>query len=169
MPRISPLPPFFYRTLDHTVSVCFIWNVHCWYFFREWMFERTKKSFWKVLENVPQKSLKSPWKRYVMICGNHGLLQLQDIKDIGSLSLFKKALLSDSENIPSLFYTGTRHDQILHARLRMKCSSISEWVSEWIGCLTSQLTIFQSYMWRHIDVQADWRRSSWTYGRAPTP
>ena len=22
-------------------------------------------------------------------------------------------------------------------------------------------------MWRHIDVQADWR--SWTYGRAPTP
>ena len=35
-----------------------------------------------------------------------------------------------------------------------------------IGCLTSQLTIFQSYMWRHIDVQADWRRS-WTYGRAP--
>ena len=36
----------------------------------------------------------------------------------------------------------------------------------WIGCLTSQLTIFQSYMWRHIDVQAEWR-SSWTYGRAP--
>ena len=41
------------------------------------------------------------------------------------------------------------------------------WVElSWIGCLTSQLTIFQSYMWRHIDVQADWRRS-WTYGRAP--
>ena len=36
----------------------------------------------------------------------------------------------------------------------------------WIGCLTSQLTIFQSYMWRHIDVQADWKRSL-TYGRAP--
>ena len=35
----------------------------------------------------------------------------------------------------------------------------------WIGCLTPQLTIFHSYMWRHIDVQADWR--SWTYGRAP--
>ena len=29
------------------------------------------KSPWKLLENVPQKSLKSPWKRYVMICGNH--------------------------------------------------------------------------------------------------
>ena len=38
-------------------------------------------------------------------------------------------------------------------------------VSE-IGCLTSHWTIFQLYMWRHIDVQADWRRS-WTYGRAP--
>ena len=36
----------------------------------------------------------------------------------------------------------------------------------WICCLTSQLTIFQSHMWWHIDVQADWRRS-WTYGRAP--
>ena len=36
----------------------------------------------------------------------------------------------------------------------------------WIVCLTSQLTIFQSYMWRNIDVQADWRRSM-TYGRAP--
>ena len=41
----------------------------------------------------------------------------------------------------------------------------SIWVSE-IGCLTSHWTIFQLYMWRHIDVQADWRRS-WTYGRAP--
>ena len=39
--------------------------------------------------------------------------------------------------------------------------------NNWIGCLTSQLTIFQSYMWRHIDVQADWR--SCAYGRAPTP
>ena len=29
----------------------------------------------------------------------------------------------------------------------------------WIGCSTSQSTIFQSYMWRHIDVQADWRWS----------
>ena len=31
----------------------------------------------------------------------------------------------------------------------------SEWI---IGCLTSQSTIFQSYMRRHTDVQADWRR-----------
>ena len=33
-----------------------------------------------------------------------------------------------------------------------------------IGCFTSHATIFQFYMWRHIDVQVDWR--SWTYGRA---
>ena len=35
-----------------------------------------------------------------------------------------------------------------------------------IGCFTSRATIFQLYMWQHIDVEADWRRS-WTYGRAP--
>ena len=43
--------------------------------------------------------------------------------------------------------------------------SDSESESE-IGCLTSHATILKLYMWRHIDVQADWRRS-WTYGRAP--
>ena len=36
----------------------------------------------------------------------------------------------------------------------------------WIGSFASQLTIFQSYNRRHIDVQANWRRS-WTYGRTP--
>ena len=63
----------------------------------------------------------------------------------------------------------------LQVEFRDKCQTIptesgygnKSWVElSWIGCLTSQLTIFQSYMWRHIDVQADWRRS-WTYGRAP--
>ena len=44
-------------------------------------------------------------------------------------------------------------------------NNIRDWVSE-IGCLMSHATIFQLYMWRHIDVQAYWRRS-WTYGRAP--
>ena len=48
------------------------------------------------------------------------------------------------------------------SRLKTKCDL---WW-RWIGCLMSQLTIFQSYMWRHLDVQADWRRSL-TYGRAP--
>ena len=33
-----------------------------------------------------------------------------------------------------------------------------------IDWLTSQSTIYQPYMWRYIDMQADWR--SWTYGRA---
>ena len=52
-------PPFFWRTPDQMVFVCLIWKVHCWSFFREWMFERAKKSPWKPLEkNVPQKSLK---------------------------------------------------------------------------------------------------------------
>ena len=43
--------------------------------------------------------------------------------------------------------------------------TLSERVTE-IGCLTSHATIFQLYMWRQIDVQADLRRS-WIYGRAP--
>ena len=34
-----------------------------------------------------------------------------------------------------------------------------------IGSLTLHATIFQLYLWRHIDMQADWR--SWTNGRAP--
>ena len=42
------------------------------------------------------------------------------------------------------------------------------WIGfECIACLTSHSTIFQLYIWRHIDVQANWR--SWTYGRDSTP
>ena len=37
-------------------------------------------------------------------------------------------------------------------------------MSEWDWLLTSHATIFQLYMWRYIDVQADWRRSL-TFGR----
>ena len=69
---------------------------------------------------------------------------------------------SDKNEIQSNYFQKTEvsiHVTILHR------DAILELLS-WIGCLTSQLTIFQSYMWRHIDVQADWRRS-WTYGRAP--
>ena len=45
---------------------------------------------------------------------------------------------------------------------------ILELVNEWIGSLlTWHSTIFQLYMWRHIDVKAGCR--SWTYGRVPTP
>ena len=32
---------------------------------------------------------------------------------------------------------------------------------------TSQITIFQLYMWRHIDVQTAWRRLTYMYCRAP--
>ena len=50
---------------------------------------------------------------------------------------------------------------------RCPCRGKLGWVElSWIGFLTSQLMILQSHMWRHIDVQADWRRSL-TYGRAP--
>ena len=40
------------------VSLCLIWKVHCWSFFCEWMFERTKKSPWKCTSKVLEKSLK---------------------------------------------------------------------------------------------------------------
>ena len=67
-----PNPPIIFPANSRSKwSLCLIWKVHCWLFFSEWMFERTKKIPWKLLENVPQKSLKSPWKRFVMICGNH--------------------------------------------------------------------------------------------------
>ena len=62
----------------------------------------------------------------------------------------------------------SRKTRILPPRENFHVYSIIMYKGEvrWIGCLTSQSMVFQSYMWRHIDVQADWRRS-WTYGRAP--
>ena len=69
-PNLPP-PPIFSGELKIKWSLYVLFEKSIVYhFFREWMFER-KKSPWKVLENVPKKSLKSPWKRYVMICGNH--------------------------------------------------------------------------------------------------
>ena len=66
-----------------------------------------------------------------------------------------------------LFWEEESVHTLLACYIRRKCSvETSQFcVVRWIGCLSSQLTIFQSYMWRNIDVQADWR--SWTYGRAP--
>ena len=68
--HVPNLPPFFWQTQDQMiVSLCLIWKVHCWSF--------CLKEQNKVLENslkmygVPQNSLKTPWKRYVMIFGNH--------------------------------------------------------------------------------------------------
>ena len=40
------------------------------------------------------------------------------------------------------------------------------WIEMWHFCFTSQSNMFQSYLWQHIDVQADWRRR-WTYDRVP--
>ena len=56
-PTISH-PTFFWQTQDQMVSLCLIWRVHCWSFFSEWMFERTKKSPWKCTSKVLEKSLK---------------------------------------------------------------------------------------------------------------
>ena len=39
-------------------------------------------------------------------------------------------------------------------------------MSEWDWSLNMACNHLSLYMWWHIDVQADWRRS-WTYGRAP--
>ena len=66
------------------------------------------------------------------------------------------------ENISNIMFNLGRR-----AGIEQYENDTKQWVElSWIVCLTSQLTIFQTYMWRHIDVQADWRRSM-TYGRAP--
>ena len=49
--------------------------------------------------------------------------------------------------------------------LDSKTSAFILRVSE-IVCLTSHAVIYQSYLWRHIDVQANWRRRR-KYRRAP--
>ena len=58
----------------------------------------------------------------------------------------------------------------IHWLIGETCSTlqycINWWFLEWVSIFTLQSTIFQLYMWRHLDVQADWRRS-WTYGRTP--
>ena len=48
-----------------------------------------------------------------------------EIKQIKSLPQFKSKL-SSSKKIPSYYYSGTRIGQILHARLRMNCSSLKQ-------------------------------------------
>ena len=51
------------------------------------------------------------------------------------------------------FATGYRNGSV--AGMLMSESEMSG-----IDCLASHETIFQLYVWRHIDVQADWRRRS---------
>ena len=43
--------------------------------------------------------------------------------------------------------------------LRFKIMPLLRVKVRWFVCLTSQSTIFQSFMWRQIDVQADWSRT----------
>lgn len=42
-----------------------------------------------------------------------------------SLSNLKRFLISNTPPVPKLFYNGTRKCQILHARLRLECSSLN--------------------------------------------
>ena len=51
-----------------------------------------------------------------------------EIKDCPSLSILKSRLTSrvDHDNVPKYYYYGPRLTQILHARLRMRSSSLNE-------------------------------------------
>ena len=53
---------------------------------------------------------------------------LRNIKESKSLSSFKNALSSNyiPSKVPSYYYTGSRHAQVLHARLRMRCSGLQQ-------------------------------------------
>ena len=52
----------------------------------------------------------------------------RNIKESKSLSSFKNALSShyNPSKVPSYYYTGSRHAQVLHARLRMRCSALQQ-------------------------------------------
>ena len=76
------------------------------------------------------------------------------------------------------FYAGTRKIRMQNSHYRQftDCmitqtgsfqSSLARCVSVY-WCFTSHATIFQSYMWRHIEVQADWKEVVPTVG-LPTP
>ena len=58
------------------------------------------------------------------------------------------------------------HIIIINLCNHLKFMSFERFYLNRIGCFTSHATIFQFYMWRQIDGQAEWRRS-WTCGRAP--
>ena len=69
-------------------------------------------------------------------------------------------IYSFKTHFQNIFLTSSTDQLIVKRRLSgsdtfLIVAHSSIWVE--FGCLTSQLTIFQSYMWRHIDVQADWR------------
>ena len=48
----------------------------------------------------------------------------QHTRYIGSLQAFKDHLKSGKNKVPSFYYTGSRHAQIIHSRMRMSCSPL---------------------------------------------
>ena len=48
-----------------------------------------------------------------------------EIKSSTSISIFKRMLNRDKIKVPSFFYNGDRKAQVLHARLRLGCSSLN--------------------------------------------
>ena len=53
-----------------------------------------------------------------------------NIKEMTSIVSFKKAISSNTPEVPKYYYAGTRLGQILHARLRMNCSSLKQHLYE---------------------------------------
>ena len=49
-----------------------------------------------------------------------------DIRSSTSLGIFKKRIQNQNDKCPVYYYIGSRMGQILHARLRMSCSSLNE-------------------------------------------
>ena len=48
-----------------------------------------------------------------------------DVRNSDSIIIFKRKLNSDIKSIPRYFYAGNRRAQVLHTRLRTKCSSLN--------------------------------------------
>jgi hypothetical protein len=53
-----------------------------------------------------------------------------NIKDMTSIVSFKKAISSNIPEVPKYYYAGSRLGQILHALLRMNCSSLKQHLYE---------------------------------------
>ena len=49
-----------------------------------------------------------------------------NVRNSDSVIIFKRKLNSDIKAIPRHFYEGNRHAQVLHTRLRTKCSSLND-------------------------------------------
>ena len=49
-----------------------------------------------------------------------------DVRNSDSFIIFKGKLQSDIKSIPIYFYAGNRRAQVLHSRLRTKCSSLND-------------------------------------------